>query len=153
MTFSQLKKVLGHIREVHYEAARKCDQARDDRDERANLLSIFLQRSEKYLGRCLDSLDSLESEQNHKVINTWVQFVGTRQLDEALATLQNAKRPTMDELVSMVLDLQQRLIDLLEQLANSGPPPEVQQVIADLAEFERQATRQLGHVIVTRHDA
>ena len=88
MTFTQLHDVFDHIKQVHYRAGECCARARNTADERLNLLEEFFGRWEDRLGHCLESL---ENEGEDTLLDTWVQFAGTDNVDYALAEVCRAE--------------------------------------------------------------
>ena len=100
MTFTQLQDVFDHIKQVHYRAGECCARAKNTADERLNLLEKFFGRWEDRLGHCLESL---ENEGEETLLDTWVQFPGTDNVDHALAEVCRAQSESPDTLIEKSL--------------------------------------------------
>lgn len=149
MTFTQLHEILDHVKQIHYQAAECCAGVADADDERLSLLVDFFRQWEGRLGACLDSL---QRDRREALLSTWVQFAPTEGLDRALSSLREAQEEGPSALVNKSHELQEEIEALLVQLADSLNAPEVSKWLLDLAEFERQAAKELGLADITRGD-
>ena len=64
-----------------------------------------------------------------------------------------AQSESPDTLIEKSLELQEEILVLFEQLADSSEMPEVREDLLNLAEFERKAAKDLSIAIVTQRDA
>jgi len=150
MVFEQVRDILDQIKLIHRQAASHCFESEHSSDERVNLLMEYFRQWEEALRSWVESV---ESSERSTVLDTWVQFGTTREIDEALTSLRGAQREGPDALVSRSLELQQEIVEFLRQLAGSLDTPDAHNLVLDLAEFEEGANRRLGMAVLTSHDA
>ena len=149
-TFTQLKDVLQRIKQIHDEASDLCTHALDVEDERSDLLVDFFGQWERRLSHCFESLPP---QREKTILDTWVQYAGTEEVEAALVDVRRAQHQDPDELVAKLLELQEQILQLLSQLAETQPTPDARQILSALVEFEQKATGDLSSAIVMRRDA
>jgi hypothetical protein len=138
------------IRRVHYEAAEVCTDAADGPDARLSLLADFFRQGEEALG---DHLKSFERDEPTGVLDTWLQYVPTAGVDDALAALHVARYQGPEATVTRCLELQEEIVRLLRQLAEDLAAPTVREALRELADSEEAAVRELGLADVMQQDA
>lgn len=148
-TFQQLKDIFAIVDRVHKEVAGICASAGEIQDERLKLMVKFFLQWEN---RLVHGFESLPTEEKQPLLDTWVQFAGTEELDNAVADLRQCPRGDPDKLLSKCFQVQSQILDLLRELSGSQPVPEVREKLSRLAEFEETATRNLSAAVVTSHD-
>jgi hypothetical protein len=158
MTFTQVTDILRRIEQVHHEVGRICSQVRhDDNNQRRVLLIDFFQQSEKRLGQRLEPVQNDRNDpmvgRNHAFLDTWIQFPGTEEIDAALEAIRDNHADNLDDLIGKCLDLHERVLRVLDHLAQSPGASDVRERLANVAAFERKAARDLGTAIVMHRDA
>ena len=154
MTFTQLRDVFEHVKQAHRRAAEYCKQAArpsetGQPDERLRSLADYFQQWEERLARFLDSLND---QQPDLLLETWLQFSGTDNVDQALDDLCATSIDEPRKLIDKSLVLQEQVVVLFEQLTGELDPSEQRDQMESLTEYERQAARELATAIVTQYD-
>lgn len=153
MTYKQLREVLGAVQRVHAEAAGCCTDVRDTPDERLRLLADFFRRQEDALGQRLTTSGPPEAPEMPDVLDTWVQFVPTKRIDDALTALCAARDRGASATLKRCLDLQGEIVEFFRQLAENLDAPRAREMLRDLAESEHSGLRQLGLADTMQKDA
>jgi hypothetical protein len=148
-TFTQLRDILDQIKQVHFQAAECCAESPHADDERLNMLVDFFRQWEERLGGWLASL---QEQQRQALLSTWIQYVPSDGVDQALAALRKAQPDGPASLVRSSFKLQDEIDSLLRQLADNLDASDVRELVLSLAAFERRATKELSVAGATRRD-
>ncbi len=142
--------MLGNIRRVHEEAAECCARAAGTPNERVQLLTDFLRSGEQRLDNYVESaVDDGQAD----LLDTWVQFVPTGGVDNALKALQaSSHHESAETTVQKCLELQAEIVALLRHLSETIQVPEVSELIQRLAEREERAVHQWGVTAAMKED-
>ena len=150
MASTKLHDAFDEIKQIHHQAAACCAEGTHSSDERLNLLADFFRQWEE---RLESYVDSLERGEQKAILGTWVQFAPTEGIDNALSSLRRTKCHETGVFVDRCFELQNEIVTLLEELANSLEAPKVRELLLDLAKFEQHAARNLGLAEVMGRDA
>jgi hypothetical protein len=150
MSSTKLHDVFDEIKQIHHQAAACCGEGAHSSDERLNLLADFFREWEE---RLEGYVDSLEGGERKAVFDTWVQFAPTEAIDKALSSLRCTQCNETGVFVDRCFELQEEIVTVLGDLANSLDAPNVRQLVLDVAKFEQQAARRLGAAELTEYDA
>jgi hypothetical protein len=138
------------FRDVFYEAAECCARSAGAPDERLGLLADFFRQREEALGR---RLKSWEDTERASVLDTWVQDAPAQGVEKALAALRAARDQGASTTLKKCLDLQEEIVKLLRQLAESPNAPTVREALEELAASEENAVKELGLADMTGWEA
>jgi hypothetical protein len=113
-------------------------------------LADYFRRCEAALGT---RLQQSQSEARAELLDTWIQFAPTQELDQALSSLRQVRDGDADEILSQSLELQTEIMAVFRELAGSMAVPEVCEVLLDLADQEESVAEELGLAKVMDRDA
>jgi hypothetical protein len=152
-TFTQLHELLDRLRRIHHDASVCCRRAGESPDERLNLLADFFQQRQESLAASLDTSDSPDQAQGQaKALDTWIQFVPSRDVAMAMTELRQASKNNSQEVIRRAMELQTAIASLLAELSESVDGPEVNDLLTQLARMEASAAQQLGLTDVMDRD-
>lgn len=149
MTYQQVREILKRIRRVHEEAAAHCAQTGDTDDERLRLLAEFMRSGEERLGK---QIAAVEEGAQAEVLETWVQFVPTGDVEKALRALRESDAEGADATFGSCLQLQAQIVAAFRHLAEILPSPEAQETLRHMADMEERAIHEWGLADTTRED-
>jgi rubrerythrin len=136
MRFEQVRDVLNHAREFHKRLSEFYRNLADHEETaRIKMLLEHIGTHEKSLERGLANFEESASKQ---VLDTWFQYTqdeSTLKLPEAMEI-----RPHMsvEDVIRIGLELDDRLIELYKDAAESADVPEVREVFNNLLEMQQQ---------------
>jgi rubrerythrin len=138
MPYDQVRDVLKNVRSFHKELAQTCEElAEQTDDERLQLLMDIVQKHEE---RFSTVLGQYESDTAEGVLNTWLQYAPTEEIQTALQSARLADANGIGEVAEKVWEFEQALIALYRQLAESISAPRVQELFQTLLEQEENKT-------------
>jgi len=149
MTYKQLREILDYVRHVHRQAAVYCGDSANAGDERRRLLADFYEQREQALAGWLASL---RNDEQTAVLDAWVQYVPNEGVDEALTALRRAQDQGSLATSKGCLRLQEEIIRLVRQLADTLNMPPVHDILLALAAGEEHALKQLALADATQGD-
>ena len=134
MRFEQTRDVLNHTRDFHGKLARFYHSLADEtQQERIKLLLEYFSRHEQHLG---DSLDRFEDETSTSVLNTWIDFSQDKALLRFPADINIEPDMSVDQVIKIAMDLDERLIRLYRQLVENTRVPELREIFEKLLALE-----------------
>lgn len=113
----------------------------DARDERLALLLEYMSRHEKNMSA---ALADYQPQAAKGILNTWLQFVPEEPIQQALAENEVRSDMSVGQVVQRALKVDQGLIDLYGELADTTAVPRVQELFTSLLEQERRKQEQFG---------
>lgn len=138
MNYHQVRDVLKTIRLFHNQLARACERLGDQTDdERLELLMTIVAQYEQ---RFSAVLNRYEADVAEGVLNTWLQYAPTEEIQDALQTAELADANSVAEIAQMVWEFEEALVNLYRQLAESTAVPRVQELFSSLLEQELNKT-------------
>lgn len=140
MAYDQVRDVLKSVRSFHKELAETCGSLGEQTDdERLQLLMDIVRQHEE---RFSTVLSHCEVDTAEGVLNTWLQYAPTEEIQTALQSARLADVTSVAEIAEVVWEFEQALIALYRQLAESTSAPRVQELFGRLVEQEEQKTGQ-----------
>ncbi len=150
MTYRTIREIIDHVRTIHIEAAKQCEEADYSRDARLQLLAKLFRRQETALANTLQEYSEVGQLD---VLETWIQFVPTDETHQALEALRESSGESTDATVRRCLELQEKIVDFFRQLAEFSGAPDAQEVLGNLAELEQGALKEMGMGDAWKDDA
>lgn len=151
-TYLQVRDVLCRIREAHQKLRDALEQAQFlSADLWTQLILDTLrkheQESQRILARHQESADE-------KLLDTWLQYVPDSELFEALTTVEITPDSSASHVVEHKLQFDQKLLELLRQLAEESGVPRVREFFQSLkASEESRIARQAWSVTEYQADS
>ncbi len=147
-TYQPIREILNYLRGVHGEAAACCAGAKDAfaepngaSAERLQMLTDFFREGEVQVATHLNSgAEAAQAE----VLDTWVQFVPTGDVDQALDDLHAATEEGPAPTFAACLALHKQMVKALRHLVEIVPAEEARDMLQHLADMEEQAMRELS---------
>lgn len=141
MRFEQVRDILDHAREFHKKLHEFYQQlASQEKAARIKLLLEYLDGHEKLLEQGIANFEQSASEQ---ILDTWFQFTQDDEILKLPETLQLKSYMSVEEVIRMGLELDDRLIKLYKDAVENSEVPEVQDVFNNLLAMEQQEERHL----------
>jgi hypothetical protein len=150
MAYQQLREVLANLRRAHNEAGACCAEVADARDERLTLRADFFRKREEALA---SRLESFEDGKHKRVLDTWVQYVPSREVEASLEGLRAARDRGSGAVLAECGELQRAIVGFLRQLAKNLEAPNVREILQDLAVAEEGALKELSMAELTEREA
>ena len=149
-TYQSIREILADLKRIHVQAAECCTSAATGSNSRPALLADMFRRHNEFLARSLSQSSDRDLD---RALATWVQFVPTQQVKEALESLKEVPAEDVDEVVCRAMTLQNEIITALHQLADSAKPTMARHLLSELAHLEQGQMRELGWAYTTKKDA
>ena len=144
MAYQTIRDLVAHVRKLHRRLRDLVSEAEmQEEDERTALLLEFIDEHESVLER---AVVAAEQKGGKAVLDTWLQFEQTNELDRAMRQGEPTSSPSGDEIVDHVLRTENALIRLYELLQGSTSSSSVQTFFASLMELEDSAVRRSARV-------
>ncbi|HEX9725031.1 MAG TPA: hypothetical protein VGC53_12195 [Vicinamibacteria bacterium] len=139
MAYQTIRDVVAHVRALHRRLQHLVGETRTHMDDqRFALLLDFINQHESALEQALEAVEQRGSE---AVLNTWLQFEQTAEVDRAMRRSEPMPSGSGDEIVRHVLQTEKTLIRLYQLLQGSTGSPTVQSFFSGLLEMEDSAVR------------
>ncbi len=136
MRFEQVRDLLDHARLFHKHLSEfYADLASHEEAERVKLLLEHLGRHEKHLE---ESLAEYEDEASRQVLDSWFQFTHDESTLKIPESMEIKPHMTIADVIRIGLALDNRLIEVYEESAQSAEVPEVREVFENLLEMEEE---------------
>ncbi len=103
--------------------------------EKVKILLDYLSRHEKNLAK---SLEEYEEEASREILENWFKFTPENSIDECFKKLEVTPSMSLDDVVSLALSFDDRLVDLYREAARISPSEEVRDVFKNLLEMEKE---------------
>jgi hypothetical protein len=145
MNFVTVRDILHRVQEFHRRLGEAYEKSRDEaRNERSRLLLDFMVKEEEKLQRALEDCGK---EAPEGVLDTWIQFVPQRPLEEISKDLHLRPDMTMDEIMDRAMKVDQALIDVFRRLGTANTS-RVREFFNGLAEMEAARNSEVakGHL-------
>ncbi|MFO1418995.1 MAG: hypothetical protein U1E83_10035 [Methylotetracoccus sp.] len=132
--FKQVKDVLDFGKELHAQITAYYERVREQSDQsRVQMLLDYLSRHGHNIEQ---ALDRFEHDAQKAVLNTWLQYAPSAELDQVLKGC--AVRPDMsvDELIKIAVDFDNAMIDLYREAAREVDEPVAREALENLIAME-----------------
>ncbi len=144
MANEQVKDVLDSTRAVHERAQIYFEHlAERSAQPRAKLLLDYLSNHEQQLAH---AISAFEAEADEATLRTWVN--STSAVTHLVETLNwdevNKQSASCDDLTALALDIDNRVIEVYEDLAGRAEPAWLQEVFRSLLQMEQQEEKQMA---------
>ncbi|HBA35547.1 MAG TPA: hypothetical protein DCZ12_15590 [Gammaproteobacteria bacterium] len=138
--FQQVKDVIHYTSQLHEKLAAYYQCLSDQSDQqRMKMLLNYLSRHEKHLS---DVFERYSSDVETSVRETWLQFVPSEKLVEALECGPIDTDMSVDDVIEQVIAYDDALIDLYNEVINETSAPDVKEVFQNVLAMESHIMRQ-----------
>lgn len=132
--FKQVKDVLDYGKALHTQMRGYYEQVREQSDQsRVKMLLDYLSRHGHHME---DALDRFEHDAQKAVLNTWLQYTPSVDLDEVLKGCAVDPDMSVDELLKVAVDFDNVLIDLYREAAREVEEPHAREALENLIAME-----------------
>ncbi|MGS0677033.1 hypothetical protein [Shewanella sp. 0m-4] len=150
MRIQQLSELLDYVATCRIEMAQLYNRLHAQADSsRVKLMLEYFQQHER---QTADNLENYIDDAPKKVLDTWYKDVV---FEDFIANCQKLTLPanmTEDDVLELHLDLDNRLIALLEKTANSSANTETKGALEDLVRVEKIQQQRLVHSSIRMDD-
>ena len=103
--------------------------------EKVKILLGYLSRHEKNLAK---SLEEYEEEASREILENWFKFTPENSINDFFRDLEVTPSMSVDDVISLALSFDNRLVDLYREAARISPSEEVREVFNNLLEMEKE---------------
>ena len=138
MAFETTKEVLDHAREFHRLVREFYNRlSKKEQKERVRILLDYMSRHQRHLD---ESLAEYQRTVPERILNTWFQYPPPKNILETCLniSLEEKENLTVDDVVSMALELDKCLLQLYQTMAEHSEFEEVRTVFTNLLEMEKR---------------
>lgn len=136
MRYQTVKDVLEHARQLHKQITSFYKQlANRQHQERVKMLLDYLVRHETHLEQMLSRF---EQDKDQTIWNEWFQFAPDDKLQQALTGAVVHADMSVDEVISLALQLDDYFINMYRDMAVNASSASVKAVFENLLAFEEQ---------------
>ncbi|BCX89826.1 hypothetical protein MIN45_P2199 [Methylomarinovum tepidoasis] len=140
--FEQVRDVLEYGKFLHEEMKALAERIEDqEQSKRLKLLLDYLKRHEDELAR---SLAKFEEETQAHILNLWLPYPPTPELEKKLRNLKIHPHMSVEEIAKLVFDFEDALIELYKQALSEIDDVHVQEVLQNLVQLEDAEKRRFA---------
>ena len=138
---NQVKDVIEYSHEIHARLAKFYDDLNNQHQKaRIKMLLDYLGRHERNLANCLAEY---EQETAQELMDTWLEFTPTTNIDEKIKNLPLHADMTLQQLVDYALDLDNIVVELYRDALLHVELPELTELFQNLIEMENQEKKNM----------
>ena len=150
MRYEQVRDILDHAREFHKRLEEFYQNlAQNEAVARIKMLLEYLSRHEKFLEQGIANFEESASEQ---VLDTWFQFTQDKETLKLPEAVNIKSHMSVEDVIRMGLELDDRLIRLYKDAAENAEVPEVKDVFNNLLEMEKEEEHHLVRAALDSRD-
>jgi len=153
MAFQQVEAILRHTRELRN---RVCDAVRSARQAEPDpIAKELMQRIEQHDYRMQQFLSGHARSAPQEVLDTWVQFSDTKQIEQEIDALgfdKKSRNPPPRAVIDKALELDHRIMDLYRSAKEQVSAPSVKDFFEKLLMMEEQQARSKSRNAVETQD-
>ncbi|MGS0683410.1 hypothetical protein ACVBIL_19925 [Shewanella sp. 125m-7] len=150
MRIQQLSELLDYVATCRIEMAQLYNRLHTQADSsRVKLMLEYFQQRERHTA---EKLENYIDEAPKKILNTWYKDIVFEDFIANCHQLTLPANMSEDDVLELHLDLDNRLIALLEKTANSSATAETKGALEDLVRVERIQQQRLVHSSIRMDD-
>lgn len=148
-SYQQIKDIIQILRRVHDEMNKICKTASATQGEtRLGLLLEALAERQQHM---VVFFDTSQFGADEKILETWVQFVPSEQVERHLQTMQ-ATETTPEDIPNQVLQVQQDIAELIPVIEEESESEEVGEFVQTLADREHAEAQLSSETVLGADD-
>ncbi len=134
MRFEQAKDVIEYCEKLHHQIGEFYKEVGEEvSQERVKMLLTYLSRHEIHLE---ESLKEYEADASSKILNTWLQFVPSSNIEASITAFKVNPSMSVDEVIDKTIEFDNALIELYKEVIHETSEPSVQAVFKNLVDME-----------------
>lgn len=131
MSYQQIREILEAIRKFHRQLRRELEEAYPDTDDvRSKYLMRSIRRSEKEMDV---ALARYQKEGEGAVLDTWIQYIPSEELEELMLTGHLPMDSSPDEILEWKQKVDEALAAFYRQLGDQVSSPKAKELLESLA--------------------
>ena len=131
MAYQTVREILDRVRQFHQKLRREIETADDETDDpRTDALLKSLRQGEKETDL---ALGEYEEQGDSAILDTWIQYVPYKDLEDVLRDSKPPAHSTPDEAVAWKQEFDKALAAFYRQMADQDSAPRVQEFFEGLA--------------------
>ncbi|MEC4729129.1 hypothetical protein HWQ46_26870 [Shewanella sp. D64] len=150
MRFQQLNELLGYVATCRHEMAQLYARLLNDADSsRVKMLLVYFKQHQNAVA---EQLENYIDEAPKKVLNTWYKDITFEDFIRRCNEVTLTANMSEEDILELHLDLDNRLIDLLQKTAEHSSSNEIAGVLNDLVRVEKIQQQRLVHSSIRMDD-
>ncbi|QIR13611.1 hypothetical protein [Shewanella aestuarii] len=150
MRIQQLSELLEYVAKCRLDMASLYKRLHRNADSsRVKLMLKYLQQHEKHVH---DTIESYIEDAPAKILDTWFQDVVFEDFTKRCTDTTLPANMDEDLVLELHLDLENRLIGLLENTADSSPNGDIKSALLDLVRVAQTQQKRLVHSVLRMDD-
>lgn len=150
MRIQQLRELIEFIAKCRLDMAQLYHRLHTQADSsRVKLMLEYFEQHQKHIAETLE--DYIDDAPN-KILDTWYKDIVFEDFGKRCRDTMLAANMTEDDVLNLHLDLENRLIALLEKTAGSSASAEVKGALEDLVRVEKIQQQRLVHSTIRMDD-
>lgn len=134
MTAKSVKSIIEMSQEFHKELVDKIQHRKSSaEDERLSAALEYLESVEK---KTTEMIEEVPSSNRDNIMDTFIRYYPVDDEEDAQAALKNVDATNLDSLMSAMIDLRQKLINIYDLCSNDAQLPEVKDLMENIRDFE-----------------
>lgn len=136
MRYEQTKDVLDHVVKFHRQAGELFRQLMEHAgDQRVRMLLDYMVRHEKALER---RIAEFRDDSSERILSNWFKYTHDEDIFKALRQVDATADLEFDDVLDLAVELDAKLIELYEEMAERSPSEEVKEIFHCLLSQERR---------------
>lgn len=136
LRFKQVKDVIDYCRKLHHDIGEFYDTlGKEVEQQRVKMLLTYLSRHETHLE---ESLKDYEAGASRNILDTWLQFVPTPEVEASIKRFNINPNMSVDEVIDKTINFDNALIALYKEAVNETSDPNVSAVFENLIIMENK---------------
>lgn len=136
MPYKKTRDILDRAKAFHSNISKHYDALSAAAEkEKVKILLDYLSRHEKNLAK---SLEEYEEEASREILENWFKFTPELSIAECIEDIEITPSMSLDDVISLALCYDNRLVDLYREAARISPSEEVREVFNNLLEMEKE---------------
>ena len=150
MRIQQLSELLDYVAKCHLDMEKLYKRLDKNADSsRVKMMLNYFQQHQRHI---YETLESYIDDAPSRILNTWYKDITFEDFTKRCVDTMLPANMTEDQVLELHLDLENRLIGLLEKAANSSPTEEIRSALMDLVRVAQTQQKRLVHSTIRMGD-
>jgi len=150
MRIQQLSELLDYVANCHLDMEKLYKRLNNNADStRVKMILTYFQQHQRHK---YETLESYIEDAPSRILNTWYQDITFENFSKRCSEIVFPANMDENQVLELHLDLDNRLISLLEKTANSSPTDEIKCILMDLARVAQTQQKRLVHSTIRMDD-
>lgn len=150
MRIQQLSELLDYVAKCRLDMKKLYKRLHNNADsERVKMMLQYFRQHEKHIH---DTLESYIEDAPAKILDTWYHDVNFEDFAKRCDSINLPANMTEEQVLDVHLDLENRIIKLLEETAAASPTADAKSALEDLVRVQQTQQKRLVHSVMRMED-